>query len=346
MLLKGGSMKSRLLRGSSLLVVVASAGSLFGCAHYEVNTGRGSIPGYYIRSEMQEADRAVEAARASGKDKTCPAEFKQAEDAKNKAYDVFRACHTEEGATLAKEATAKANALCPPQKVVVAPAPTPAPAPVPTPAPLVPTDNLTVVPNLITKGETATLAWSSKNATNCNIQPGIGPVQPQGSMTITPADNAAYTLTCSGAGGSASSTASVEVIPPAPVIAVVPPMAPAAKLCSPAVINVQFDTNKSDIKPQYHDELKAMGDFLTEFPNATGVIEGHTDSVGSKAANMKLSQRRADSIRNYLIDKFGIAPGRIKAVGYGPTKPVSSNETKSGKEQNRRIESNFTCHTK
>jgi OOP family OmpA-OmpF porin len=85
---------------------------------------------------------------------------------------------------------------------------------------------------------------------------------------------------------------------------------------------------------------------LTEFPNATGVIEGHTDSVGSKAANMKLSQRRADSIRNYLIDKFGIAPGRIKAVGYGPTKPVASNETKAGKEQNRRIESNFTCHTK
>ena len=89
-------------------------------------------------------------------------------------------------------------------------------------------------------------------------------------------------------------------------------MAPAAKLCSPTAINVKFDTNKSDIKPKYHGEVKKMGDFLKEFPNATGVIEGHTDNAGNKAANMKLSQRRAESIRKYLIDRFGIAPERIQ----------------------------------
>lgn len=58
---------------------------------------------------------------------------------------------------------------------------------------------------------------------------------------------------------------------------------------------------------------------------------------------MKLSQRRADSIRSYLVDKFGIAPERIKAVGYGPTKPVASNKARAGKEQNRRIESPVPC---
>jgi len=329
--------KGKLLRGSSLLLALASAGTLFGCGHYEVNTGRGMIPGRYIRYEMQEADRAVEAARASGKDKICPAEFKQAEDAKNNAYDVFRACHTEEGAALAKQATAKANALCPPQ------APKVVPAPVPAPAPPAPTDNLTVVPKSITKGQTATLTWSSENSTNCEIQPGIGPVQPRGSMTITPADNAAYTLICSGAGGTAKSSASIAVITPAPIVK---PVAPPAKLCSPAVINIHFDTNKADIKPEYHDELKKLADFLIEFPKATGAIEGHTDSVGGKAANMKLSQRRAESVRNYLISKFGIAPERISAVGFGPTKPSADNKTKAGKEQNRRIESNFTCESK
>jgi OmpA-OmpF porin, OOP family len=119
-----------LFRGSSLLLTLASAGTLLGCAHYEVNNNRGNIPGFYIRSEMQESDRAVEAARAAGKDQTCPEEFKQAEDAKNKAYDVFRACHTEEGAALAKKATAKANALCPPAKAsTFVPAATPAPVP-------------------------------------------------------------------------------------------------------------------------------------------------------------------------------------------------------------------------
>ena len=95
------------------LIAVASAGSLFGCANHEVNTKRGDIPGYYIRTEMQESDRAVESARQAGKDKTCPAEFKAAEDARDHAYDVFRACHTEEGAALAKKATKLANALCP-----------------------------------------------------------------------------------------------------------------------------------------------------------------------------------------------------------------------------------------
>lgn len=338
------------LRGSLVIAAAVSAGSLFGCANYEVNSGRGNIPGHWIRYELQDADRAVEAARAAGKDKTCPAEFKEAEAAKDRAYDVFRACHDDEGVAQAKQATAKANALCPPKAVqAVAPPPAPvAPPPAPVvPAPVVPTDKLTVVPAAITSGDTATLSWTSENATNCNIQPGIGPVKLQGSMTITPAEDTSYNLTCTGAGGSATSAALISVTAPAPVAPVAPP-APAAaeKLCKPAIIDIHFDTNTSDIKPKYHDELKKVADFLKEFPNAKGVIEGHTDSVGNKAANMKLSQRRADSVRNYLIENFGIAPDRLKAVGYGPTKPIASNETKAGKAKNRRIESNFSCDGK
>lgn len=207
------------------------------------------------------------------------------------------------------------------------------------PAPLAPSDKLTVVPRSITRGKSATLTWSSQNATGCEIQPEIGPVQPQGSMTITPADSTAYTLSCVGDGGTAKSAAELSVRTPAPP-------APAHKLCSAAVMDIHFDTNKSDIKPQFHNELKKMADFLTEFPNATGVIEGHTDNVGSKALNMKLSQRRADNIRTYLVDRFGVAPERIKAVGYGPTKPVADNQTSAGRELNRRIETKFNCNSK
>ena len=104
-------------KASGVIVALLSMSTLSGCAGYEVNSRRGNIPGHYIRQEMQQSDRAVEAARQAGKDKACPAEFKDAEDAKNQAYDVFRACHTEEGAALAKKATAKAEALCPPQPV-------------------------------------------------------------------------------------------------------------------------------------------------------------------------------------------------------------------------------------
>ena len=331
------------------LAAVASVATLSGCAGHEVNTSRGNIPGYFIRSELQESDRAVEAARRAGKDQLCPDEFRAAEAAKNNAYDVFRACHTEEGAALAKQATAKANALCPPQpvKAVEAPAAAPVPEPVPVPAPvpvpvpvpvLAPTDKLTVAPDSIIKGQPATLSWTSQNATNCDIQPGIGDVPTQGSMTITPAENTVYDLTCKSAGGMAKSAASIAVVIPAPVVA-----APAPKLCSPTVVDVQFDTNKSDIKPQFHAELKKLADFLAEFPKAKGVIEGHTDSAGDKASNMKLSQRRADSVRSYLISKFGVAPERLEAKGYGPTKPRATNATKEGKASNRRIEANFIC---
>ena len=115
------------------------------------------------------------------------------------------------------------------------------------------------------------------------------------------------------------------------------------KMCEPTVLNVKFDTNKYNIKPQYHNELQKVGDFLAAFPNAQGTIDGHTDSVGSRAYNMKLSQRRADSVRNYIVKTFNIAPERISANGYGPTKPIANNKTAAGKQQNRRIEANFKC---
>jgi len=230
---------SNLLKTSFFLTMLAMV-AISGCANYEVNTNRGNVPGHYIRTEMQEADRAIDAARQAGKDKICPSEFKAAEDAKNNAYDVFRSCRTEEGAALAKQATAKANALC-------------------------------------------------------------------------------------------------QMKQPAPIAV------PSEQACAPTVINIKFDTNKAAIKPIYHGELKKLADFLKKFPNAKGVIEGHTDSVGDKASNMVLSQNRADSVRNYIIKNFGIAPERISAKGFGPTKPIAGNDTAEGKQKNRRIEANFTC---
>ncbi|BCS54351.1 OmpA family protein [Geobacter sp. SVR] len=310
-------------------------GGISGCAHYEVNTGRGDIPGYYIRSEMQEADRAVENARRSGKADACPAEFKAAEDAKNHAYDVFRACHTEEGVALAKQATAKANALCPPKPT---PPPVVAPAPKPVPPPPPPISSFTVTRATVTKGEPVTLVWSSQNASRCDIQPGIGVVEPQGSMSVVPEENTTYTLSCSGAGGTTQSSAKVEVAAP-----VVRQKLSPEKLCSPSVIDIQFDFDKADIKPQYYDELDKWGEALKEFPKAKGTVEGYTDNVGTRAHNMKLSQQRAENVRTYLVDKFGIDPDRISAKGFGEDQPIASNKTAAGRQQNRRIQGNFIC---
>jgi OOP family OmpA-OmpF porin len=120
--------------------------------------------------------------------------------------------------------------------------------------------------------------------------------------------------------------------------------AAAKRFCSkPAVLAINFDTDKSDIKPEYHDELKTVGDFLSYFPNAKGEIAGHTDSTASNAYNQKLSERRAVSVEKYISSTFNVNAGRITTKGYGESKPVASNKTKAGRAQNRRIVANFTC---
>jgi len=120
--------------------------------------------------------------------------------------------------------------------------------------------------------------------------------------------------------------------------------AAAKRFCSkPAVLAINFDTDKSDIKPQYHDELKTVGDFLSYFPNAKGEISGHTDSTASNAYNQSLSERRAESVEKYISATYKVDAGRITTKGYGETKPVANNKTKAGRAQNRRIVAYFTC---
>jgi len=104
---------------------------------------------------------------------------------------------------------------------------------------------------------------------------------------------------------------------------------------------VEFDTGKAVVKSKYHDEIKKVADFMKEHPDAKAIIEGHTDNVGKEAANIKLSQRRADSIKTYLVKKFGIDSSRLKAVGYGPNEPIASNATKEGRQKNRRVKAVF-----
>ena len=106
---------------------------------------------------------------------------------------------------------------------------------------------------------------------------------------------------------------------------------------------MEFDTNKSDIKVKYDEDLNRLGTFLKEWTKAKGEISGHTDNVGSDAHNLKLSQRRAASVKKYLEEKFNIAPERLTTEGYGESKPIASNKTKAGRQLNRRIETNFTC---
>ena len=82
-------------------------------------------------------------------------------------------------------------------------------------------------------------------------------------------------------------------------------------------LDIEFDIDKSDIRPQYHNEVARVGDFMKKYPTTTAVIEGYTDEVGGDDYNMKLSQRRAESVVKYLEDNFGIDSSRLTAKEIG-----------------------------
>ena len=110
-------------------------------------------------------------------------------------------------------------------------------------------------------------------------------------------------------------------------------------------LEIQFDTNKADIKDQYLGRLKELADFMATYPETKAVIEGHTDSVGSAAYNQKLSQRRAESVRDYLVQNYKISPNRLTAKGFGEERPVTSNDTEEGRQKNRRIQAVISAET-
>ena len=101
-------------------------------------------------------------------------------------------------------------------------------------------------------------------------------------------------------------------------------------------LNIIFKPNSFDVDSKYFGELKRLANMMKQYPKTRVVIEAHTDSSGDRMTNLKLSQRRADSVRHYLIDHFKIDPFRIEAIGFGEEKPLYDNRTKEGRAKNRR----------
>lgn len=101
--------------------------------------------------------------------------------------------------------------------------------------------------------------------------------------------------------------------------------------------DVLFATAKADLSSGANGTLNKLVAFLNKYPDRTVDIQGYTDSVGSEDYNLGLSQRRADSVRSYLVGQ-GIGSGRLVASGKGMSSPVAGNDTSSGRQQNRRVE--------
>jgi outer membrane protein OmpA-like peptidoglycan-associated protein len=100
---------------------------------------------------------------------------------------------------------------------------------------------------------------------------------------------------------------------------------------------VNFDTGKASIRPESLPRLDAVVDYMTHKLSASIEIAGHTDNAGNPKTNKALSEKRAQACRDYLISK-GVDGSRITAIGYGDERPIASNDTAEGRQQNRRIE--------
>ena len=101
--------------------------------------------------------------------------------------------------------------------------------------------------------------------------------------------------------------------------------------------DVLFDTGKADLKPSARERLAKVAGILIAYPDIRVEIDGYTDSTGSLEFNERLSQQRADSVRSYLSSQ-GVNSSAITTQGFGPSQPIASNDTTSGRQQNRRVE--------
>ena len=101
--------------------------------------------------------------------------------------------------------------------------------------------------------------------------------------------------------------------------------------------DVLFAPGKADVGPGAQRSIDKLAEFLRTYPKRNVLIEGHTDNLGNEDFNIKLSQQRADSVRDLLIAR-GVSPQRIRTKGYGPKFPVVDNESAAGRQQNRRVE--------
>jgi outer membrane protein OmpA-like peptidoglycan-associated protein len=101
--------------------------------------------------------------------------------------------------------------------------------------------------------------------------------------------------------------------------------------------DVLFDTGSANLKPGAREKLAKVAGILLSHSGLRLQIEGHTDSVGSTEYNQRLSENRAESVRMYLVEQ-GIAPNTVGTAGFGETMPIASNDTATGRQQNRRVE--------
>lgn len=219
-----------------------------------------------------------------------------------------------------------------PPKVEAAEAPTPKPNP-----PVI--ESFVADPGTVEQGQSATLRWVVKDASEVKIDQGLGAVAAVGQQSVSPKDKTTYTIRATGPGGEASAETTLAVVLPPPA----PPAAPKPTISerlSREVQDAYFDFDKSDIRADARTALtadaEALKSILSDFPSYAVIVEGHCDERGSAEYNLALGDRRAQATKAFL-GQLGVAADRLQAISYGKERPQCTTADEPCWQMNRRV---------
>ncbi|MGY8818669.1 MAG: OmpA family protein [Pseudomonadales bacterium] len=140
---------------------------------------------------------------------------------------------------------------------------------------------------------------------------------------------------CWANGTEQETVAVIETVEPAPVTEPEPePVLEAVRV----ELDVKFDFDKATIRQDAYDDIEVLADFMKQYDQTSTTVEGHTDAIGTDAYNQRLSMQRAQSVRDALVNRYGVEASRLEAIGYGESRPIADNSTELGRAINRRVE--------
>jgi peptidoglycan-associated lipoprotein len=215
----------------------------------------------------------------------------------------------------------------------------PTATPPPTPAP---TATLTADPLAIDLGQSVVLNWRTTNAASVSID-GIGPVNVNGTQTVSPSTSTNFHLLAKGDGGSVEANVRVTVrvpqqpIPPAETATTQAPDMGSEEIFHQNVPDIFFDYDSSALRPEGEASAGKAASYLVAHPDIRIVIGGYCDDRGSAEYNLALGENRANAAKTALVGA-GVAPARIRVVSYGKEKQFCTEETEACWQQNRRAQ--------
>lgn len=200
-----------------------------------------------------------------------------------------------------------------------------------------PTATITADPLTIDQGQSVVLNWRTQNADTVTID-GIGPVNANGTQTVSPSTSTNFHLTAKGEGGTTDANVRVTVrVPEAPTVPSNEGDMGSDAVFHQNVKDVFFDYDSYDLRPDAQSSIAQAASYLAAHPAIRVVIGGYCDDRGSAEYNLALGENRANSARTALVNA-GVAASRLRVISYGKEKQFCTEENESCWQQNRRAQ--------